>query len=100
MSRRRCLIRRHITEYLEMCNTFEYCSRIGWWKMNYVIDSDIAEFLTVSRAPQKAWCSFRRDLIWNSNQKAHINSRIFLDDIRIVFFPYLVRLRDLAEFEQ
>jgi hypothetical protein len=39
---------------------------------------------------------FGRDLTWKSNQIYYINAVIFLDDIKIVFLPYLVSIRDLA----
>jgi hypothetical protein len=43
---------------------------------------------------------FGKDLILKSNQKSYLSAGIFLEDIRTVFFPYLVSLRDLAVFTE
>jgi hypothetical protein len=71
-------------------------SAAGESRMPYRVTSENSS--SVQEQLRKQGVRFGKDLILKSDRRPYVNTKIFLDDIKIVFLSFLVGFRDLAEF--
>jgi hypothetical protein len=74
--------------------------RDSQWEMLDPFCSHLSEFAVLSCGSPKTWIEFGSYLIMQRSQKAYSNGKIFAEYIKLVFLPYIAKIRGETEIEQ